>query len=78
MERYDKLSALRSWKKLLWVLTGCCGVYCGFLFFTALSQELPGNAASLNEWNRPYFILFIAMLLHSISLSVIHKTLREL
>lgn len=78
MEQYNKLSTLRSWKKLLWFLTGCCGVYCGAFFLLTLLQELPENAASMNEWNRPYYILFIVMLLHSISLSVIYKTLSEM
>ena len=78
MEHYNKLSAMKSWKKLMWILTGCCGAYCMFLFVQALLQELPENAASMNEWNYPYYILFIVMLLHSISLSVIYKTLREM
>ena len=78
MEHYNKLSAMKSWKKLMWILTGCCGAYCMFLFVQALLLELPDNAASMNEWNHPYYILFIVMLLHSISLSVIYKTLREM
>ena len=78
MEHYNKLSAMKSWKKLMWILTGCCGAYCAFLFLQALLQELPENAASMNEWNHPYHILFIVMLLHSISLSVIYKTLSEM
>ena len=49
-----------------------------FFFLLTLLQELPENAASMNEWNRPYYILFIVMLLHSISLSVIYKTLSEM
>ena len=49
-----------------------------FCFLQALLQELPENAARMNEWNLPYYILFVGMLLHSISLSVIYKTLREL
>ncbi len=78
MEHYHKLSALKTWKKWMWVLTDGCGAYCAFLFLQALLQELPENAARMNEWNLPYYILFVGMLLHSISLSVIHKTLREL
>lgn len=78
MEHYNKLSALRSWKKLMWVLAGCCGAYCAFLFLQTQLQELPQNSAMMNEWNRPYYILLIGMLLHSISLSVIYKTLREM
>ncbi|WP_300764671.1 hypothetical protein [uncultured Oscillibacter sp.] len=78
MEHYNKLSAMKSWKKLMWVLTGCCGAYCAVLFLQALLQELPENAARMNEWNLPYYILFVGMLLHSISLSVIYKTLREM
>lgn len=78
MERFDKLSTLRFWKKLLWAFTACCGAYCLVLFFPTLLEELPQNAASVNEGNRPYYVLFIAMLLHSVSLSVIYKTLREL
>ena len=62
----------------MWVLTGCCGAYCVLLVLRTLLQDLPENAASMNEWNRPYYILFFVMLLHSISLSVIYKTLREL
>ena len=62
----------------MWVLTGCCGAYCAFLFLQTQLQELPQNAAMMNEWNRPYYILLIGMLLHSISLSVIYKTLREM
>ena len=78
MEHYHKLSALKTWKKWMWVLTDGCGAYCAFLFLQALLQELPENAARMNEWNLPYYILFVGMLLHSISLSVIYKTLREL
>lgn len=50
MEHYNKLSAMKSWKKLMWILTGCCGAYCMFLFVQALLLELPENAASMNEW----------------------------
>lgn len=32
----------------------------------------------MNEGNLPYYILFIGMLLHAISLSVIYKTLSEM
>lgn len=78
MEHYNKLSALKSWKKLMWVLTGGCGAYCAFLFLQTRLQELPQNSAMMSEWNRPYYILLIGMLLHSISLSVIYKTLREM
>ncbi len=78
MEQYHKLSTLKSWKNLLWFLTGCFGVYCGALFLPTLFQELPENAASMNEWNRPYYILWVIMLLHSISLSVIYKTLSKM
>lgn len=51
---------------------------CGAFFLLTLLQELPENAVSMNEWDRPYYILLIVLLLHSISLSVIYKTLREL
>lgn len=78
MERFSKLSALKSWKKLMWILTGGCGAYCAFSFLLTLLQELPENAARMNEGNLPYYILFIGMLLHAISLSVIYKTLSEM
>lgn len=78
MEQFSKLSALKSWKKLMWILTGGCGAYCAVSFLLALVQELPQNAARMNEGNLPYYILFIGMLLHAISLSVIYKTLSEM
>ena len=78
MEQFGKLSTLRFWKNFMWVLTGCCGVYCVSLFLPTLLQELPQNAARMNEGNLPYYILFIGMLLHAISLSVIYKTLSKM
>lgn len=78
MEQFSKLGTLRAWKRFMWILTGGCGAYCAFLFLLALVQELPQNAARMNEGNLPYYILLIGMLLHSISLSVIYKTLREM
>lgn len=78
MEHYHKLSALKTWKKWMWILTGGCGVYCAFSFLLTLLQELPENAARMNEGNLPYYILFIGMLLRAISLSVIYKTLSEM
>lgn len=53
-------------------------MYCGALFLPTLFQELPENAASMNEWNRPYYILWVIMLLHSTSLSVIYKILSKM
>lgn len=41
MEQFSKLSALKFWKKLMWILTGGCGAYCAFSFLLALVQELP-------------------------------------
>lgn len=75
MEQFNKLSMLKSWKNFVWFLTFCIGMYCLFLVFGILLQELPENITLLNRYNLPYYILFAVMLLHSISMTVIYRTL---
>lgn len=75
MDHYNKYSALKSWKKFLWAITVCYGIYCLTLVIDTLLQTVPENVAAWNEMNLPFYILLGVMILHSISISVIYKTL---
>ena len=51
-------------------------IYCLYLIFNTLLEDVSSNVDAMNESNLPLYILFFVIAMHSISITLIYRVLR--